>query len=260
MSFLDDKGFQSLLVLDPYPMVALCRLTLTREKLDILASQLDGMELPDLKPQKVVLRPLTNGCTPFATANRDNTPLSASDDEEESDDEESTNDELLEKEARVHLKGTEFEGLLLDVNWSGGFDLGDQIPKSVEKNLSMKMRFMNDNAPAFAGLQLIRTLLAEDNMDALHLLMAAESVAHSPKEARESLNKYRQFVQSGQADLRLHPWALIIAARLEEGDVMQTKLLSTYRHFFPLQDQFLKEDELDLLRGLDKTGTATRCT
>lgn len=254
MSCTDENGFQNLVIWEPFPMIALCRLTLTRAQLEMLAAELDNLQVPHLEPNPVNMKPPAHNCTLFSPVRPTGVNESASSDEDD-DDEDDSFDGQLEREAANHLKGTEFEGMSLHVNWAGGLDLGDHIPQSVEKNLKNKMKFMNPEAPAFDGLRVIRTLMAKGNMESLYLVKAVESLPHSSKEARESLGKYRQFVQSGPPDARLHPWALIVAARLVENDVVaKTKLLSVYKHFFPLQQHFLEKDELDLLKGLDTSG------
>ena len=244
-SYIDAKGFQNLLVMDPFPMVAACRLTLTQAQLKALASQLRGLQPQNLEPRPVIFSPPSHAYTAFSTMtpNTSNYGGGGDDDDDGVDD-----DGEIEQEALLRLVGTDFEGYPLLLKWSGGIDLGEHIPKSVEKNLMKKLKFVNPGAPAFAGLKLVRTLLKREKMEMLNLLEAAESVSLSRKYARKSLNKYKSVVE-GTKDAKLHPWALIVAARLEDDAAVAKKLLSTYSHLFPFQELYLSKEEREVLRG-----------
>lgn len=262
MTFIDDQQFHSLLVLDPYPMIALARVTLNQAQLEILASQLDRLKTPDLEPRKVKIHPPATGCTIFQTksTSRITSRRRKARDFDEDDDSDSSiesDDSSVGKEAQTLLRGTAFEGMSLNLKWQGGIELGENIPKSVEQNLVKKMEFINPGAPPFAGLQLIRSLVVKDGMEPLQLLMAAESVSHSRSEARSSLDAYLQIVRSESPRMRLHPWSLIVAARVEDNDAVRTSLLSTFMRFFPMEEKYLSEKELEMLRGLTAIETST---
>ena len=158
---------------------------------------------------------------------------------QEDDDE---TDEDNEQEIISRLQGILLEGHVLDSSWIGGFGNDGVIPLSVEKNLMEKMQFINNSASLFAAVEQLRTLLKQKNEPILHLLMAAEMVQHSHNEAMKSFEHYLQLTSS--TDKKLHPWALVVAARLTNKPI-SANFLSIFIDLFPTQCQIITVKEKD---------------
>ena len=252
MSYKDEKGFQSLLVLEPFPMVAVCRLELSRRELYTLSQELSAFKSPNLEPRPVLYSSPPSDCTTIALSldlqQGKILPMQDVDD----DDSEGVIDEM-ESEAKELLSGTEFDGFPLLLHWSGGIELDEEIPAIVEKNLAKKLHCLHPNGPPpddpFGAIKYIRTLLDEPNMESLNIFLAAESLQHSVKDAKEALEKYKDFVRSRFPGSRLHPLSLLVAARLNGRSETANTLISIFNHFYPLNSKFLSDEEKECLRG-----------
>ncbi|GKY97164.1 hypothetical protein MPSEU_000674800 [Mayamaea pseudoterrestris] len=255
MTYQLDK-IHNLLVFDPYPVVAFCRLTLSRQQLLDLSKS-----LADVQPECVESRSLRfnlppKGCLLVAACSN---PDGVQTTEAELDDESSVDSDLafteeLEARAESMLQTTRLEGYKLDVQWTGGID-HDSIPSNAQQSILDKMQFIHPDAAAMKGIKYIRTLSQTLDAPLLHLLMAAELLQQwSQIEAQSHFDTYIRHVRSTH-DL-LHPWALIVAARLESRDC--TRLLSTFFEFFPLQIDVLSQAERDIVNGTLMQSTAIK--
>ena len=248
MSFTDDKGFDSLLVLEPFPMVAVCRLSLTKDELLSLSKHIPHVAIADLEPEQIAYLSPPNDCTVVTSIVLNGPEIGAVGVGSDSDSYASSDE--LEKEAELLLQGTEFDSLPMNIHWSGGLDCVGEVPRGVEKNLTNKLQFLAPNslgADPFSSVKLLRSLLDEPQMTSLHLFMAAEILQHSKKDARHHLDKYKEYVRSNLPETKVHPFALLVAARLDDTAAMT--LLSTYNHLFPLQSRFLLDKEKATIRG-----------
>jgi hypothetical protein len=249
-SFVDVKGMESLIMWDPFPLVALCRVHMSRGQLLQLAHRLEGAPAYSFDPIQIErLAPPQNLklSTPATEVIEED-----SDDDSATDDFTVTNDQLI---------GTELEGLTVDTTWSevGGIMSKGAIHPTVEKDLEAKMQFLNTDSHPFVGLRLLRSLLASDDVDTplLHLLMAAELSQHDREKASagESLNRYLDAIRRAKSTERLHPLTLIVEARLAHDKRQSLQLLRLFLTLFPKQNQLLTEVELDKLDDDDDTSS-----
>jgi hypothetical protein len=241
--FTDQKGFKSLIVWEPFPLVEVCKVTLTPDQLLALLKSFSGPPVPDLEPAAIRYQPPPNGLTLSVPV--ENSPPDTDDDV---DDDDSYRDDKNSQALHEQLFGTILEGFDVDLKWSGGISSNGAISTGQEKDLLQKMQFATPEAAPFSAIKMLRTLMGSKSSDRiLHLLAAAEMLGRDQEKARESLVAYLK--ESMAKGLLLHPWALIVAARLETSSSKQ--LLSIYLQTFPLQERYLTHEEIDQCRSSD---------
>jgi len=228
--FSDDQGIERIIVWDPWPCIALCRVTASSGGLSHLAEAFNGSSRHNFELESVQFKAPPQGITTVSSAF-----------EATEADEDDGSFEEQDPETTSRLLGTPLEGLLLEIGWNGGISSGGVLPAAREKSLLEKMQFVNPAAPPFAAVNLLRDLLKQTDSGLLSLLMAAELLLHSSSEAGQSFNTYLDYVRSSADEVRVHPWALIVAARLDA--VVSKPLLEVYKDLFPLQLRFLTDEE-----------------
>lgn len=236
-----DKGFDTLIIWDPFPILGVMRVQLTNEEILRVANQLKSVKPLNLQPCCIEYRPPPEGLVTVSHV------VTVDVEEDElSDEDDSPHHEPVE----IALRGSLLDGLYIDVDWPGGINSGGSIPSNVESDLKDKMKFLNSEAKPYAAIKLLRTLLAKGKSPSplLHLLMSAELILHSSVDkAKACFETYLKQVRSSTNREKCHPWALIVGSRLE-SQFSQT-LLSTYSTLFPSHQKYLSTAELELLRG-----------
>jgi AAA domain len=231
-----DKGLESLVLWDPFPIEALVRLSLSSDQLKELGGRLSGLEKPNFAPMVVSFGSLPVG-------------ISISDvykaDDGDSDDDSLGNARI--EQVRDALQGTRLAGLDLDFDWAGGFSSGGTLSENEECDILDKMQFVNDSAPPFAAINLIKTI-GEKHPDFVlqNLLMAAELSLDYVERAGDHLERYISSIRQTDGAVKLHPWSLIVAARVSPES--SCKLLSTFVALYPLQEKTLKPLDLESLQ------------
>jgi hypothetical protein len=239
--FTDQKGFNSLIVWEPFPLVEVCKVTLTPDQLLALVNTFSGSTLPDLEPTAIKYQPPPNELTLSVPV--ENSPP------ETDDDDDSYQDDKASQALRDGLLGTILVGFDIDLQWPGGISSEGAIDTGLENDLLQKMQFAAPGAAPFSAIKLLRTLQKSENSDRiLHLLVAAEMLGRDQERARQSFDAYLK--ESMAKGLLLHPWALIVAARLEASSSKQ--LLTIYLQNFPLQERYLTPEEIDECRLNDE--------
>jgi len=241
-----ENGFTNLIVWDPFPLTAVYRLKVTNEQLLHLAGNVgDKFGEPSLEPLSVSYKAPPKG---FLTG------YSVFNSEDDDDDADSSaglhlRDQQDEK-VRGALHGTVLEDLRVDVDWPGGINSDGILQPNVEQDLMDKLQFVNRDSPPLKAIQLLKKLLSKANAEKsslLQLLLAAETTNHDPERAKEYLQKFVQSARQFKSNKRIHPWSIIVAARVEPAHA--DRLLSIFVHLFPLQQGLLQESELHSLRG-----------
>jgi hypothetical protein len=82
----------------------------------------------------------------------------------------------------------------------------------------------------------------------LHLLLAAETQQHSVSEAKNALDEYLKKLKSTEPATALHPWSLLVAARLD--DDISEELLTLYSELFPIQQRASTTNKVHAATGL----------
>jgi len=247
-----ERGFTNLVVWDPYPMVALVRISVTKEQLFGLAASASKNfgTLPSLNPSSISYKlPPHDIVTRFALYDSKRDGENNDDDDDDDSDAASLQHEQDERVNRA-LFGTVLEGFQVDLDWSGGICSAGVLDQNVELDLMEKMQFANSNASPFKALQLLAKLLSqvdEKESALLHLLLAAEMIDHDPERAKENLQHFVTLSRKSNST-RIHPWSLIVAARLGEPTSAE-KILETFLALFPSQKHILLESELQLVCG-----------
>jgi hypothetical protein len=241
--FTDLKGFKSLIVWEPFPLVEVCKVKLTLDQLLALLRYFSGSLLPDLEPSGIKYYPPPSGLTLSVPV--ENSPSETDDDDDDSYQDDKTSQALYDQ-----LAGTILEGFDVDLKWPGGIWSGGAINTGLENDLLQKMQFATPGAVPFSAIKMLRTMMeSKSSLDRiLHLLVAAEMVERDQEKARQSFDVYLK--ESMAKGLLLHPWALIVAGRLETSSSKQ--LLTTYLQSFPLQERYLTREELDECRSSDE--------
>lgn len=243
-----ERGFTNLVVWDPYPMVALFRVTVTNDQLFSLAKSAskDFGALPSLDPKSISFEPPPHDIvTSFALFDSNK----GGENEDDDSDAASLQHEQDESLSQA-LFGTVLENFQVDLDWAGGICSAGVLDPNVESDLMEKMKFANSSASPFKALQLLKNLLSQlDGKEPalLHLLLAAEMIDLDPDRAKEHLQNFVTVSRKSIAT-RIHPWSLIVAARLGEPTRAE-QILSTFLALFPSQKHLLLESELQHVRG-----------
>jgi hypothetical protein len=237
------KGFENLIVWEPFPVQSICRAQLSMDQLLEFAEQLEALPLQNLTPAEMTFSKPPKLCI----ISDSTTPVNS---ESDGDDDSSTDgrDEALE----YSFRGTCLEGLLVDISWTGGINSDGVVPENVERNLLDKMQFVNKSAKPFLALNQLKSLLSSSpDCPILHLLMAAELTDHSPEKAGHEFDIYISRMKDSDNGERIHPWSIIVAARLDPEH--SKELLAAFLTSFPMYDDLLLPNELGILK--DVTGS-----
>lgn len=233
-----DKGFENLVVWDPFPLLALFRLRVSRDQLLQLGDCVGDVQQLNLGPLPIAfdapLDPVVVYSAPAVDIADENSETSSVAD-------------LREEHLNNALVGTVLEGLSMDLDWPGGINSEGAFSTNVESDLMDKMQFVNSHASPFSGLKRLKNLRKTESCPLLYLLLAAETSVHSNQEAEIHLRQFIDKVRSSSATDKIHPWAMVVAARV--GPNHARRLLCTFAALFPTQKRILSPIELELVRG-----------
>jgi replication-associated recombination protein RarA len=125
----------------------------------------------------------------------------------------------------------------------------EEIPDLLSKDLMSKMSFANRDAQPFAGKRLLDTLRKEHKWPILSLLHALELLEFDESSSKKHFEDYIKEVHL-RID-KLHPWALLVAARLEMDDGVSRRLFTFFLEEFPEGRMFLSTEEQVIVEGSD---------
>ena len=236
VAFVDSDGCEKLVLMDPFPIVAICRLHLKLEDMHLLAQQLAKVTSFNLELEKNQRTSVPGDLCLSVPAKA----LSGCD--EEIDDQSTGSNEDKPQE----FDGTILEGFVIEKAWNKGGIMSDgTIPETIERDLEQKMKFVNSNASPFAAIKLLRKLRDSRNITTplLDLLFAAECIRQDATEAKAHLEKYLQAVSDEGSSRKLHPWSMVVAARLAADESEKKRLLCCFLSSCPSQKYLLSEDE-----------------
>jgi hypothetical protein len=182
LAYTDVAGYKNVIVHDPFPVLAVCRVTMSKIEVIELSVQLD-IDVPlDFKTVEAQYdRPCHNilPCDPVRELH--DRELLYTDDRSE--------DNALETSQYLH--GTLLEGFQIQADQLlEGIGFGGKIPLNVEINLTEKLQFANQDAPPFAGIEMIKTIAQSVDTALTELLFAAEYYQHDKTRSRQYFHEY----------------------------------------------------------------------
>lgn len=233
----NDKGLDNLIVWAPWPLMAVCRVTLRTDQLNEVAGKLPEISIDDYATRYVNIQPPPNGWITGSPVAR----------QRSTDDLEDSNSDEGESEDGPMIVQTPglLQGVEIDRYWPGGICSGGDIPSSIEIELLKKMRFVVGKARPFEAIKRIRSLMEKSDAPIFHLLMAAENIDDFPDEAKRYFVEYRDRMVKCKG--LLHPWSLVVAARVEPR--LAYDLLVVFLTAFPRESKLLTQAELQLVQG-----------
>lgn len=244
--YKDSKGMESLIVWSPYPVKAVVKVKLTSLQLKALAELLEGFGIPEpndcgiefCKPENLVVVDDTSSMN----GKEDN------EDEDDDGDDQSFEDKVSLAEI---FFDTKLQGRVVESVWDGGIASAGLLDRRIEMELLKKMKFVSPDAKPFAALTQLQALLeSESYCPLLHLLIAAENIAaKSIDDALTEFDLYLGKTFKRGKSLELHPWSIIVAARLDANNAKQ--LLVGFAKLFPRHLGFLSKDEQEIVNGID---------
>jgi hypothetical protein len=238
LSYTDENKYKNLILWDPFPLLAICRIKLSKVELDLFAKKFENIPLYDLKPVQIDYK-LPEGKILFLDSTRKIA-------DESSDDEESDDGHI---DFGRYLIGTELEGLQVQLNaLIDGIGFGGTIPKNMESNLTKKLQFINRDASPFAGIVLLEGISKEIKTPLLDLLLAMEYYDHDHERSRECLDRYLERMRQTGED-ELHPFTLILGARFDKPN--SKKLLSAFVEHFPTAGKYLSKGDRENMEESD---------
>ncbi|KAL3919021.1 MAG: hypothetical protein SGILL_003962 [Bacillariaceae sp.] len=247
--YKDSNGMESLIVWNPFPVQAVLKVRLTPVQLQVLAELLEGFGVPDPNDAAIEFSKPEN-----LLVIDDNASTNAEEDEEDGDDgDDDSDDDSPEK--RVSLAeiffGTKLQGRVVERAWDGGVASAGLLDRRVEAELVKKMKFLSSDAKPFAALTQLQALVeSESYCPLLHLLIAAENIA--AKSVDDALAEFDLYLaksfKEGKA-LELHPWSIVVAARLDTENAKQ--LLVGFAKLFPRHVNVLSKDEQEVVNGVE---------
>eukprot|EP00978_Attheya_sp_CCMP212_P048295 scaffold499748_cov63-Attheya_sp.AAC.2 len=163
MVYVNTSGYHHLIIWEPFPLIAICRITLSNADLQRMSHNLQGDSTYNLKPIRIARTSLPD-------------KLILSEPRNIECDEDSTTKELM-MDIAGGLDGTLLDGLAVDITWSqsAGIMSKGRLNERVEADLEIKMQFINQDARPFAAIKLLQALIRSKTVDTplLNLLLAA---------------------------------------------------------------------------------------
>jgi AAA domain len=239
-----EKGFEALIVWDPFPMVATHRLLLGKENILHIANSLLGPQKIAYAPQLPKFESPPTGYVEIEVASNcvdeDQADSGTADDSEEE-----TTDDFSSDIANC-FRGTILQGYGVDCYWRGGIESRGLLSPNEENELKGKMQFVDRSALPFAALQRIKKLItSKKDVLILRLLLAAELCIHDPKRAKEEMQSYTDGLKT-QGGNKVHPWSILVAARSDP--VRCKRLLCLFLQLFPHQNKLLSSEEREMVQ------------
>jgi hypothetical protein len=234
VSFVDEKGYDNIVVWEPFPIIALCRLELSKVTLANLANQVKDLQDLQLEPFKIAYR-LPEGKITASMPIPDDSLVSFG-----------TTTQMESIVPIINFTKAPLQGLQIQKKWSGGIESGG-MAETVELDLMDKMKFLNNDASPFKGLERLRSLLKENvSTPILHLLFSAELIQYKDfPSAEKSFDEYLAHLRAEPGSgLLLHPWALVVCARLYKETSQEC--IAVYLKLFASYEEVLSPSELEM--------------